>query len=106
MHTLPSVTALRERLATVARAHPSPVNPEHQRALQSQVYAVVDELKEAGWPPERVIIAVKQIVADAGLRPSGAVVQRAGALTNGDAIVLDVVRWSIDRYYGADDRGE
>lgn len=70
----------------------------HER-LRQQVFAVVDDLKQLDWPPERVIIAVKQIARDSGLYPSIEFTRVGTSLSNGDALLAHMVRWSIDRYY-------
>jgi hypothetical protein len=62
--------------------------------------AAVDDLRQLGWPPERVIIAVKQIAEDAGLRPSRSVLMIADEATPNDAAIQQVVRCCIEQYYG------
>src|SRR5262245_28163343 len=67
--------------------------------LRQQVYAVVDDLKRMECPPERVVIAVKQIARDGGLSPALQFSRAGTSLSNGDAVLADIVRWAIDRYY-------
>src|SRR5690349_20003466 len=100
MYSRPQVAALRDRLLAVARA--PAVAAERPAELRESVYAVVDDLKTAGWPPERVVVAMKQIAEDAGLSPSQKLITFPGDhITERDAIVVDMVRWSIERYYDA-----
>jgi hypothetical protein len=61
-------------------------------ALHERVNAVVDTLKAAGEPPERVIRRVKELAADvdgAGLAPAHRLVNRS-------------VEWAIQRYFDSD----
>src|SRR5262245_14623950 len=99
MYRHQTAIALRETLA-------GPISPngflhdgDLQEQLRQQVFAVVDELKRMDWPPERVIIAVKQIARDGGLAPSLQFVQAETSLSSGDAVLAKIVRWTIDRYY-------
>lgn len=94
MHDSPAVVALR---ASIARGERSDT-----RSLHDEVCAVVDELKAAGWPPERVLVAVKQIADEAGLRPSAAVLSASRPLTDRDTKLVQIVQWCIERYYVRD----
>ena len=67
--------------------------------LRQQVFDAVDDMKRMGWPPERVIIAIKQIARDVGLAPSLHFVNAGESLSNGDALLASIVRWAIDRYF-------
>jgi hypothetical protein len=64
----------------------------------------VDERKELGWTPQRVIVAVKQIAHDAGLSPSARVAGAPpdGNMTPTDRLLVDIVGWCIDRYYDSE----
>ena len=70
-----------------------------QDVLRAQLCAVVDEFKAAGCLPERVVIAVKQIAEDAGLRPSRAVMVAGAPLSQRDTTMMALVRWCIEHYY-------
>jgi len=102
MYDRPPVVALREHLAAVVAAHPVRTDEALTQALQESVCAVVDELKDAGWPPERVIVAVKQVADDAGLHSSRNVLSASAPLTERDVALVHMVRWCIERYYGVD----
>jgi hypothetical protein len=61
-------------------------------SLRFRVDAVVDSLKAAGEPPERVIRRVKELASEAdgsGLAPAHRLVNRA-------------VEWAIERYFDSD----
>src|SRR5262245_18152560 len=62
-------------------------NKSQKQELQQEVFAVVDDLKRMDWPPERVIIAVKQIARDGGLVPSLHFVSAGASLSDGDAVL-------------------
>jgi hypothetical protein len=96
------VVALRDYLATFVAAHLSLAEDSSREEMHQRVCAMVDELKAAGWPPERVIVAVKQVADDAGLRPSRGVLSAKNALTEQDTAVVYMVRWCIEQYYGVD----
>lgn len=101
MYDRPPVVALRQSLSAVAAAHPTTITGGRLLELQEHVCAVVDDFKEAGWLPERVIVAVKQIAQDSGLSTSRGVLSAAAPLTESDAVVVAMVGWCIERYYGA-----
>jgi len=93
----PKVPALRESLVRALAV--SNEKPD-DRTLRDEVCAVVDEMKAAGWPPERAIIATKQIATEAGLRESRAVLALSNKeLDARDALMAKVVRWTIECYY-------
>ncbi|HEY2378176.1 MAG TPA: hypothetical protein VGH98_19525 [Gemmatimonadaceae bacterium] len=93
----PKVPVLRESLARALV--PSADYPD-DRTLRDEICAVVDEMKAAGWPPERAIIAVKQIASEAGLRESRALLSLTNKqLDARDALMAKVVRWTIECYY-------
>lgn len=98
MLDLPSVVRLREGLNDTARAIAAGSHTiDH--GLQERVCAVVDDLRALGWPPERVIVAVKQVAEDAGVRGSRNVLRVSGGLTGADQILQNIVRWCIEHYY-------
>lgn len=98
MYDRPPVVALRDLLALVAAEHPRARQPLQHAELRRRVHAAVDDFKAAGWPPERAIVAVKQVAFDVGMAPSRGVVGRE-PLTEQDAAIVDMVRWTIERYY-------
>jgi hypothetical protein len=88
-------TPLQERLASLR----FPTDPSTEREVQRLVWEYVDDRKAEGWLPERVIIAVKQIAREAGLKPSAMIVKRDAKLTTEDDFLVDMVGWCIDRYF-------
>jgi hypothetical protein len=81
-----AVTALEEFLADFLSRSATPSRADMDRA-RIEVWLVVDELHALGERPERVVVFVKQIVADAGFSV------RTSALPG------CVVPWCIERYY-------
>jgi hypothetical protein len=92
-------------------------DPRQLEELRLEVLAVVEHLRVSGWPPERIIIGLKQIARDAGLSPSMSLTRVGDPLTHADILVERIVRWGIDHYFdttvglgslsasgGADDR--
>jgi hypothetical protein len=78
-----------------------PLDRSTRVALRAHVARYVDEGKELGWTPQHVIVAVKRIAHDAGLRPSENIVESPTrlAMTATDRLLVDLVGWCIDRYY-------
>ena len=99
MLSRPSVLALQDSLRTIAISQPAVLTDACRAALKDRVCAVVDELKAEGLPPERVIVAVKQMAQEAGLSPSRGVLTVA-PLAGRDALVVGMISWCIERYYG------
>lgn len=95
----PRVLALRESLARANTLLSASAYKPIDKALRDEVCSVVDELKAAGWPPERAIIAIKEIAQEAGLTQSQGVLVRDRDLTPRDALLAQVVRWTIECYY-------
>jgi hypothetical protein len=93
----PKVVVLRESLA---RALAASDRHRDDKILRDQVCAVVDDLKAAGWPPERAIVAVKEIANEAGLMQTRNVLSLKNLnLDARDALMVRVVKWCIDCYY-------
>ena len=98
MFDRPSMIELRAGLAALAlrvSSGDATIDP----ALRDKLRVAVDDLRLLGWPPERVIITVKQMAEDAGLRPSRNVLM-AGEPSPNDAAIQQVVRFCIEQYYG------
>ena len=68
-------------------------------ALRQLVIEYVDELKGLAWPPERIIVAVKSIAREAGIRQTSGVLRNDLAISGADKILVDVVGWCIQQYY-------
>jgi len=76
-----------------------PLSPATRTTVYAGVCEYVDAVKAMGWPPERVIVAVKRIAADAGVQSSTRMMLTGGALTDRDQLLVDLVGWCIERYY-------
>ena len=102
-----SVAALRDSLAGVVELLPAPISAEKRARIKDRVGAVVRDLKRAEWPPERVIVALKHTAYEAGLRATRSVVLSQNALVDQhDALIVDIVRWCIEEYYGLEQAPE
>jgi hypothetical protein len=68
--------------------------------LREAVCAHVRELKERGYPPERVLIDVKGLLAEAGIRKTGPLADRGSATLGPETEIVDrVVEWCIEEYF-------
>jgi hypothetical protein len=88
-------SSLRDRLSRVA----GPVSTLDLGGIHELVCRYVAELRDRGWPPERVITAVKQVARDAGLRASANQALAESRWTDTDRLLAKLVRWCIVRYY-------
>jgi hypothetical protein len=99
MYGRSSIFALRDALVPLVAMQLAAVEPERERELRDQVHSVVDELKAFGWPADRINIALKEIAADAGLTPSHGVIVLSAPRTHSDAVIANLMRWSLERFY-------
>jgi len=76
-----------------------PLNASVEREIQRHVFEYADELKGLGLPPERVIVAVKRVANEAGLH-SSRIIPSPKHLEGKDKLLVDMVGWCIERYYG------
>jgi hypothetical protein len=89
----------RMRRAIDASRHGGPRSELEAAAIQ-----LVLELKRANQPPEQMLLRMKALLADAGLRPS---LLEAGATTELEAsLYRDVIAWSIRHYYAERDAAQ
>src|SRR5690242_12129729 len=95
----PKVLALRESLVRASATLATSTHDITDKKLRDEVCDVVDELKKLGWPPERSIIAIKEIADEAGLTQSQRVLLKNQELDARDALVAKVMRWTIECYY-------
>ena len=79
-----------------------PLSSEARGPLRAEVFAYVDALKAAGRPPEQVIVAVKKLVFDAGYQTTSHIVY-SEKVYGPDALIVELVAWCIERYYGPRD---
>ena len=97
----PKVLALRESLARASTTIATSAYTITDKTLRDEVCDVVEELKGLAWPPERAIIAIKQIAEEAGLTQSRQVLLKNRDLDARDALLAKIVRWTIECYYDA-----
>lgn len=70
------------------------------RELREAVCAHVRDLKERGYPPERVLIEVKGLLAEAGIRKTGPLADRGSAALGPETEIVErVVEWCIEEYF-------
>ncbi len=87
-----------ERLRQAIEAKASGAGSEDE--LDAAARALVTELKRAALPPEQVLLLIKRILADAGLRPSyGNSGEASPAAGSEAAIYRDIIALSIRQYY-------
>lgn len=67
--------------------------------LEAAARELVGELRAANEPPEQMLVRIKEILAESGLRPSYAT-DSAHPVGRDDAVYRDVIMWSIQAYYG------
>lgn len=78
-------------------------NTGSREELRAAARALVTELRQADEPPEQMLLAIKTILADAGLRGSHATPVGSDPLYGSDATIYrDVITWSIREYYERD----
>src|SRR5690242_11017176 len=68
--------------------------------------ALVAELRRANEPPEQVLVRIKQILADAGLRPSQGPADPPLVIERHVALYRTVIESSIRHYFAATDGHE
>lgn len=79
-----------------------PLDDKARTDVQRCVCEYVDAMKAEQCPPERMLVGLKRIAADADLS--------TGSLAHTDAresranLLMDMVAWSIARYYGMEER--
>ena len=86
---------LRDRLARVTM----PPTPHDLDEVREVVSRYTSDLQSRGWPPERVIMAVKRAAREAGLRASANQALAESRWTDTDKLLAELVRWCIARYY-------
>lgn len=97
----PKVLALRDSLARANTTLATSAHAIVEKELRDAVCDLVEEVKKLGWPPERAIIAIKEIAEEAGLTQSSRVLLKNRELDARDALLAKIVRWTIECYYDA-----
>ena len=74
--------------------------------LEAAAKALVIELRRANEPPEQVLVQIKRILADAGLRPNGGPDDAARLIAHHVALYRSVIESSIRHYFAPDEDPE
>ena len=92
---------MRRALAAVANGKGSRLE------LEQAAHALVTELKQSKFPPEQMLLHIKEILAEAGMRANYASPSLDGPSSDASTVYQDVIAWSIRSYYdGADGRAK
>jgi hypothetical protein len=84
---------LRRRLADLT----FPIDDDVRREIRRCVDEYVDSMRAQNCPPERVLIGLKRIAEESGIRSKALPLPASrGSRTD---LVMDMVAWSIERYY-------
>jgi hypothetical protein len=78
---------LRAFFASIGQDEPDDLQLE---GLRQHVFAVVDDLKASGLPPERILSVVKTSAIEAGLAFN-------------QEVLVHLAPWFVDRYYDEND---
>ena len=89
---------MRLRQAIVAVAEQGGSRLELETAAQQ----LVTELRCRDHPPEQVLLRIKEILAEAGLRPGHTLAADGSELMNEAALYRDVISASIRYYFDGD----
>ena len=76
-----------------------PLTTRVESDIRERLGAYVDQLKELNLPPERIIVAVKRLANDAGIRSTSRRVATRASLDGADKLLVDMVGWCIERVY-------
>ena len=99
MYRPPTTVALRDMLSLNTRESLLGAKSGELRRL---LCAVVDDFKALEWPPEVVLINVKEIAARAGNHPSSHFSAVDRSFVNRDELLARMTRWTIERYFRND----
>ena len=102
MNNGPNNLEERMRRATEAAARGTGSSQELEAAARELVMA----LRSANSPPEAMLLRIKEILAEAGLRPAYASTDAATPLRGESAIYRSVIEWSIKQYYQDRENGD
>jgi hypothetical protein len=91
--------SLRAALATLDT---SPLDEDAKEKLRLKVIEFVDVALHAGWPPERMLVEAKRLLADSGYRRRTVITVKD--LDSREAIVSGILRMCIEEYFGRTDR--
>jgi hypothetical protein len=74
-----------------------------QQELEAASRELVTELRNANEPPEQVLLAMKRILAQAGLRPGHPPSDPAMVIERHSELYRNVIASSIRHYFGSTD---
>ncbi|MFI5228777.1 MAG: hypothetical protein ACHQWU_06895 [Gemmatimonadales bacterium] len=86
-----------ERLRSQLAALHFPLDSPTRTGVQRCVCEYVDAMKADHWPPERMLVGLKRIAAESGLTSSSLPARESRA--SRAELLMDMVAWSIERYY-------
>jgi len=95
----PSLTTSERLILAVVRAARAARSPTPE--LREAVCDYVRELKARGYPPERVLVAVKALLAEGGVKRSAWADGDAAAIHPENEVVDRVVTWCVEEYLPA-----
>lgn len=75
-----------------------PIDAGAHYELKQRVCDYVDALRALGWPPERVIVALRRITAEAGIQPSAHVTLVGQLTSDRDQLLVTIVKCCLERY--------
>lgn len=93
MQQIQTEASLRQALSTLK----FPFTDDASASICELAAAYVDELKAMDYPPERVVVAVKQLAGDVQLDNTSVLAR--GTTRGADALLSELVRRSIEHYY-------
>ena len=93
-----------EAVQRMRRAISGATSREHgaRDELEAAAIQLVEELRAENHPPEQMLLRIKELLADAGLRPSYATDDPMTMAANEASVYRDVIAWSIRYYYGGE----
>jgi hypothetical protein len=68
-----------------------------EQLLKQRIFAAVDELKALGWPIERIIVRIKELAWEVGVRLGHNVSQ-----VDRHPVLAKAVLWCVERFYEDD----
>lgn len=100
MDLTPAATELRHALHRLV-IYRAQFDDGQRSDLRRLVQETVDEYKANAWPPEQMVIGIRHIARDAGLRSPYMVAGVASTATPGNDLLSEIVQWSLDHYFGS-----
>ena len=86
--------AVRESFLTVANKA-NAFSRTDELLLRQRIVAAVDELKAEGWPVERIIVRIKELASEVGIKFKSSSVN-----ADEHPAIANAVLWCVQRFYG------